>query len=230
MKKALTAIILTCFTIYYSWGGNPFFSTTEGLRAEYVKLDKKGAVQGYTVNTVSKVTRDGDVTIVETLVENLDKDRKPSKKSSPFTIVVHVSENEAIMQKETMMPKFELKKGQSMTVGGDNPVYPVNAGAGEVLPAYTLAYSIVKEGKITEVATYSCSGREIVGFTEVETPAGTFKCLELTEKVDLTILTGKKITRSSTGWYSPGVGLVKREEYSGKMVSEGVTQLLSVSK
>ncbi len=71
--------------------------------------------------------------------------------------------------------------------------------------------------------TVNVTDRKVEGQESKTTPAGTFECTKLTQKVDTRIV--MKIEASSTEWYSKDVGLVRSESYNKKGKLTGYSEL-----
>ena len=70
--------------------------------------------------------------------------------------------------------------------------------------------------------------REVLAREEIETPAGTFDCLVLTQTTQSKMIV--KVQSTSKEWYAPGVGLVRSESYNKKGKLTGYSELTALNQ
>jgi hypothetical protein len=112
--------------------------------------------------------------------------------------------------------------------------YPINVTAGETLPDASGTMSSETNGKKMEMK-YHYKDRKVEAKEEITTPAGTFNCYKISNRVEVEMdipgmdekakkimeaMTEKMKTTSST-WFAPDFGIVKMEMYqNGKLQSK----------
>lgn len=99
----------------------------------------------------------------------------------------------------------------------------MNTPAGTQLKDASL--SIKMTGGIGLSMTIDVSDRKVVSTEKVETSAGTFDCIVLSQNVSTKMM--MKVTASSKEWYSEGVGMVASESYNKKGKLMGSSKLTS---
>ena len=70
--------------------------------------------------------------------------------------------------------------------------------------------------------------REVLAREEIETPAGTFDCLVLTQTTQSKMIV--KVQSTTKEWYAPGVGLVRSESYNKKGKLTGYSELTALNQ
>ncbi|OQP66207.1 TapB family protein [Niastella populi] len=120
--------------------------------------------------------------------------------------------------------------------------YPINVTAGETLPDASGTMAIIK-GRKKMTMKYHYKDRKVEGKETVTTPAGTWKCLKISNRVEMEIdfpgldEKAKKMMQSMTNrtkttgvtWFSPDFGIVKMELYqNGKLQSKN--EVVSVKR
>jgi hypothetical protein len=120
--------------------------------------------------------------------------------------------------------------------------YPIAITAGQTLPDATGTMRMEKNGKTTTMK-YHYKDRKVEAKEKVTTPAGSWDCYKITNRVDVEVDfpgmsdKAKKMMETmtnqmkSTGitWFSPDLGIVKMELYqNGKLVSK--TEIVSIKK
>jgi hypothetical protein len=120
--------------------------------------------------------------------------------------------------------------------------YPINVTAGETLPDASGTMAIEKGGKKMTMK-YHYKDRKVEGTETITTPAGTWDCLKISNRVEMEIdfpgldEKAKKMMQSMTNqmkttgitWFSPDFGIVKMELYqNGKLQSRN--EIVSVKR
>ena len=96
-------------------------------------------------------------------------------------------------------------------ITGTNVVIPNELNVGDELADAGMKVSFKMRGTPVEFSM-SIKDRKVIGTETVTTPAGTFDCYIVTQKME-TIMTASFIS-SSKQWLAEGIGLVKQEDYA----------------
>jgi hypothetical protein len=120
--------------------------------------------------------------------------------------------------------------------------YPINVSAGETLPDASGTMAMEKGGKRMTMK-YHYKDRKVEGKETIKTPAGTWDCLKISNRVEIEMdfpgldekakkmMQARTIQMKTTGitWFSPDFGIVKMELYqNGKLQSKN--EIVSVKR
>lgn len=118
---------------------------------------------------------------------------------------------------------------ESMDVTVDATDYPLpslDEAAGTALDDGTLTVQVGMNGVNTFRMTIEVTDRLVEGRESMETTAGTFDCVKISQTVKTKMVV--KIQGSSTEWYAPGVGVVRSDSYDKKGRLTGYSVLTSI--
>jgi hypothetical protein len=192
-----------------------------GAELGFKSYDAKGKVIGSQITKIRSVKNEGGFTIAT--VESTDSagtemkyDYKCDGKAIYFDLA-------ALMQSAT------TKSGT--TVEGSLIEYPIDVSAGQTLPDASGTMTMEQHGKKTTM-TYYYKDRTVKGKENVTTPAGTWSCYKITNRIEVKMefpgmdertkkmmetMTNQMKTTSTT-WFSPDFGIVKMETHqNGKL-------------
>ena len=200
-----------------------------GAEIKTRSYDATGKVMGSQLTRVVDVKNEGGMSVAyveasDTIafdkhITNMKYNYKCDGKSIYFDI--------ASMLRSTMPDK-------NTTIEASVMEYPIAITAGQTLPDATGTMHVERSGKTTNMK-YHYKDRTVAGKEKVTTPAGSWDCYRITNRVDVEVDfpgmsdKAKKMMATmtnqmkSTGitWFSPDFGIVKMELYqNGKLVSK----------
>ncbi|PHR46366.1 MAG: hypothetical protein COA32_10955 [Fluviicola sp.] len=219
MKTLLILVTLICI----SFGGisqdcNSLTMIQEGSKWELTNYNKKDKVQGSTVYHVTKVASQGDG--VKWTIEMDMKDDK-GEVYSESTTDISCEAGVFKMSMENFMNNEQMQGLQDMDVEVDasNIEYPTEPKIGETLPDASINIKVSTNGMTMMNMTTTITDRKVEKKETIETPAGSFDCLIVTQK---TTIANKLLNKEypSKDWYVPGFGVVRSESYksNGKLM------------
>lgn len=221
MKKVILSIVMVATTLAGISAQNVFFHVKEGKSLVYASLNGSGKVQSYTRQTVSKVEGDASNMSVSYVVQPLDKKQKPVDNT---TVDYSVNISNGVIEYD--MKNFAgFETAGVLEVSGDKLRLPSTLSPGDKLDDVNFTFMFNLGIKI--VTAMSFTEQECLAVEDVTVPAGTFKCVKLTQTSSATALR-KTVTTKILSWYALGIGTVKTETYSdkGKLQSSVVLQSL----
>ena len=231
MKCTFTTIFLSFLSISILAQDNlcksSYMPLEEGLSWELTNYDKKGkeeSVSRQKVTTLEETADGYKASIHYTLID------KKGKEVNSGTFGMECDGNSIYLDMNQMLDANAMAGMENMEVemSGDGLEIPNDPEPGTSLP----------EGSITMTASTGAFGnfsmtlkvrnRKVEGMETVETPAGTFDCVKISQDTEIkTIVT---TTSSSVNWYAKEVGLVKTETYNNKGKLMGSTVLTKLGK
>lgn len=127
-------------------------------------------------------------------------------------------------QTYTLMDQvFKMTKIEDLLPVGDASTIPLTMTVGEKLPDSVI---YVRVAKIKVAVTIT--DKLVKDHKSITTPAGTFDCYLVHEKVTTKTSFGTKVETADT-WYSEGVGSVKQTIYNSKGQLKATQELTAVS-
>jgi hypothetical protein len=215
MKALLTLLLTTFFFIGYAQTDcEPYMPTGEGSTWELTHYSKKDKVTGSTKYELLEKTTTGDSITFKIKATSFDEKGEE----------IYVNEFEAYcrgsifeMDMSGMLKGETMAAYESMDVTVDATDYPLpslDEPAGTILEDGTLNVQVGMNGMTTFRMTIEVTDRTIDGRETMETQAGTFDCVKISQTVKTKMVV--KIQGSSTEWYAPGVGVVRSDSYDKK--------------
>jgi hypothetical protein len=108
----------------------------------------------------------------------------------------------------------------------ENLEFPDKLEIGQTLKDGSITISTI-DSSLPMKMTVTISDRKVTGKESITTPAGTFDCYKISNKITLQNQMGINMTikMTSTDWISKNVGMVKTETYNNKDVMTAYTIL-----
>ena len=237
MKKFVLIIVSVFAAIGILYAQNVFFSMKEGQTLLYAHLDKKGDINNYTRQTVTKIEGSGQNFSINYVTQLLDKNRKPIEDNPEFTFTITVINN--VMELDLnnfggQIANFAGALGEaSVEITGDKIKLPASLKVGDKLndARYTITVNMDFAKFTSEVAI---TQHECIAIEDIKVPAGAFKCYKLTHNSTATAMANtamaKTITNKTLTWYASGVGVIKSETYDSDGKLQSGMQLQSIEK
>lgn len=211
MKKTILTILALCL-VTLSWGQDPFCCLREGTELKYVTSTAKGKEMQTSVTKIDEVkgaNGNYDVTQTITIYENGEVFMKP------MTVTAEIRGGNASMA---------LGGSMAIQVDSEVPVVPSDLSVGKKLDTGTMKV-VVAGIPVEQIIT----SNEVVAQEDVVTPAGTFDCFAVEQKV--TVKMGPiKVNQAQKIWYSRGYGVIKMEVYDKKGKVAQRQELVELSK
>lgn len=219
MKNLLFVLLLVLFSLsIFAQGCDGLEKIKEGSKWELTNFDKKDKVEGSTFYHVKEVSAQGDgVTWVIDMKMKDDKGEVFSETSSEIVCEGGVFK----MSMEQFMNNEQMQAYKDMDVEMDatDIEYPTSSKVGESLPEASIHIKVATNGMTVMNMTTTIKDRKIEKEETIETPAGSFDCLVVTQN---TTIANKIISKEfpSKDWFVPGFGVVKTESYksNGKLI------------
>ena len=138
------------------------------------------------------------------------------KSLSKGTMEVKCENGEFVLDMKSYFSSVDLSKYKDMDVKIDakNMTIPSKLQAGQKLNDGEITIKIATGGFTIMNMSTKVTNRNVVGFEDITTPAGTFKCAKITSDIDSKVMV--KVKSKVTEWISEKVGTVRVESYDQK--------------
>lgn len=206
----------------------PFLPMEQGTVWELTNYDKKGKEEGKIVyEMLEKAETSEGLTfkVRSTIYDKKEKELFDSEfeayckdgrfeydmafKMSPETMQAYQGMDVEVNSSELAIPSFDSKPGTT-------------------LPDASLEVTVAGNSPIKIKVTTLITDRTIEAIEEITTPAGTFKCVKLSQTVSVKSI--MKRESSMTEWYAEGIGLVKAEYYNKNGKLQSYSELTKLKK
>lgn len=200
----------------------------EGTKWEMSNYNKKEKLTGVSLYETVSEEHTGNKTIWVLKFKAVDKKGEETMPESSTTIVC---ENGVFkMDMSEFIPKETLQGMKDMEVEMESTDlnFPTIKDVNSELKDGTIKITAFSSGVKIMTVDMTITDRVIEGIETVETEAGSFECLKITQNtlVDMGIM---KRTMKSTSWFLPGFGVVKSESFNKKGKSIGTSVLTSMT-
>ncbi len=216
---SITFIIFFSNHIFSQNACSKFYVFKEGVKFEMTSYDKKDKLTSIVKYEVKNVSDNSAVLANEVLDEKgesiLNSEVKLICSDDGISI-----DFQSLISSEILEKYKEMNMEIDMT--GSNIEIPNNLSPGQNLPDAELIMTMSMSG-INMKIEVNMTHRKVVKKETITTDAGTFKCVLLTNDIEMKVL-GKNSIMSSKKWLAEGVGLVKSEEYDkkGNLMSKSI--------
>ena len=254
MKKFVLLLCLSLFAFSLTAQDNYYFPTEEGTVLTYKNYNAKGKPDKNTswyTYTINKVEKKGDVTHVFFTVNFEGKEK--FVKDAPSEMKNIFDNMEVVIEKDVMKIEFfnsivgkltaaaiSTSTGSGMTAttsGSSIKVFPLNAEVGATIPDTELKVNMSMSAQginVSTTQTTSTYNSKVVAKEDITTPAGTFACIKISEKIKYTIgvgsMTMQNIDAGSNTWLAKNVGFVRMETLDKKGKLESYLLLDKIEK
>jgi hypothetical protein len=193
-----------------------YFYLQNNKTIEMSIYNKKGAVTGRQVYTVSEVKGNGAGLTGSVNSEMFDKKGKSIAKGQ---LELACTNGVMMMDMKMLLPAPQQEQFAKADVKADKIYieYPASMKAGDELKDATLNMTIDHSG-MTQTVNMVVNDRKVETKEAVTTTAGTWDCYKINFKSRITIKTmgvGIPINIEGTEWFAPGFGIVKTESKHG---------------
>lgn len=212
----LASLLITVLAPAYAQDCKNYYYLQNNKTVEMSIYNKKGAVTGRQVYTVSDVKNNGSGVTGSVNSEMFDKKGKSIAKGQ-----LELACNNGIMMidMKMMLPTTQQEQYAKADVKADKIYieYPASMKAGDQLKDATLNMTIDHSG-MTQTVNMVVSDRKVESKESVTTTAGTWDCYKINFKTKMNIKTmgvGIPMNFDGTEWFAPGFGIVKTESKHG---------------
>lgn len=231
MKTIITAallILLISATGYAQTDCKPYVPTAVGTKWEITNYNPKGKETGKVAyELLEKTETDSVSTFKIRTVTYDDKDKETYTNTYSAKCVGGKFE----FDMACMINGEQMAAYQNMDVQVDATkleIPTLDESAGTTLEDGKVVVGVGSGGVSVFKMTVEVTDRKVEAREEKTTPAGTFDCLKLSQKVSTRML--MKIEASSKEWYAEEVGLIRSESYNKKGKMTGYSELTKLEK
>lgn len=219
MRYLFPAIFLICCTS--SLMAQPWFCTDEGAELSYTRfhVDDGSVKWKHTMKIVSTfVNADSSLTVsYSSFIRTADgKGLENMESPAEMTASVSAGGDVTIDISASMVAVLRgiLWKNARISAEGGKTLLP-----SVMMPGDTLEDASGKVRALGMTMNVTVTGRKVLGYDTLTTPAGTFPCVVVSEhKVEKGMMRNR-ITTART-WYARGVGMVRHDTYDKDMKLE----------
>lgn len=220
MKKLLfLAFLIFSINAFSQTDCRPYIPMEKGAKWELTNYNAKGKEQGkIAYELLDKVENGNDITfkIRSTSID----DKGNTTFTNDFEAYCKNGIFEFSMAFKMDGSSMQAYQDMDMNVDASDLEIPsMNEKPGTTLPDGSLTVSIANMFNMT----VNITDRKIEAKEKIETPAGSFYCLVLTQTVNTKMIV--KIEASSKEWYAEGIGMVRSENYNKKGKLSGYSEL-----
>ena len=227
MLRILFLFLLTLSFANAQVDCRPYVPTEKGTKWEITNYNAKGKQQGKTAfELVDKMVSGDDITFT---IKHTSYDKKGEEIYSGSYEAKCVN---GVFQLDmtSKMDGAAMQRFQNMDVTIDASDFELPDF--DAAPDTTLADGELKvtvdAGGLGLGMTVLITDRKVESNEELETPAGKYNCIVLTQHVSTKMMI--KVQGKSKEWYAEGVGLVRSESYNKKGKLLGYSELTKFSK
>ena len=230
MKTLLLCMVFafSVCTAFSQTDCKPYIPTEKGTIWEITNYTAKGKISGRIVyELLDKVENGNEITFT---VKNTSYDKKDKE------IYVNTFEAKCVDGKFKFDMTFKmdgaaLQSYQNMDIEVDASEFEIpemNTSPGTQLADGTLVVTIGSGGGLGLNMTVFVTDRMVESQDNITTPAGTFDCIVLTQKVSTKMII--KVRGSSKEWYSENIGMIRSESYNKKGKLLGYSELTKLEQ
>lgn len=226
MKKLLFIIAFYTLTIIHvSAQCNSFYPIKEG---KYWELENYSAKNKFTGKTTQEITslKENSNGFEATMATKIFNDK--GKEVSKADLQIICDKGTIIMDMRNFISQEQIKSFSSVQtkIETENLEFPDKLTAGQTLKDGSITISSV-DSSLPMKMTFIISDRKVEGKESITTPAGTFDCYKISNRITVQNQMGINMTfkMTSRDWISEKVGMVKTETYNNKDVLTAYTIL-----
>lgn len=212
--KIALIFILTIHLGYSQTNCKPYVPTAKGATWEITNYTAKDKITGkIAYELIDKVENGNDVTFK---IKTITYDKKDEE------VYSNIFEAKCIDGKFDFDMAFKMDGGalqayENMDVEVDASKFeipPFDASAGTKLDDGSLEIKVGSGGVSMFKMTILVTERIVEAIEDISTPAGSFKCIVLSQKVSTKMMI--RVRGASKEWYAENIGLVRSESYNKK--------------
>lgn len=203
-----------------------YFPQDEGTEMEIKNFDKKGNLEGSTVQKITSKEENGNNLSVTVDHESFDK-KGESLMTGDFTVRcedgIFYMDMKNMLNDETMA----AYEGMEISFTANDLAYPSNMTVGSTLPDANLVVGISSSGINMNGLKINITNRKVEAKESITTEAGTFECYKLSFDIETVVMI--KIKAKSIQWIAKDIGMVRTESYSKNGKLQGYSELTGLS-
>jgi hypothetical protein len=204
-----------------------YYPDQENTQMEYKQYDKKGNLNGSSVQKITAVRKSAGSTEAEIASEHFDAKGK-SLGSVTLTARCEKGIFYIDMKNYLTQESMESYEDMEMTIEGGNLEMPWEMKAGDALKNGDLKMSFASGGMTIMNMTVAITNRKVEAVENITTPAGTFECYKITYDIATKMMINVKMKGAE--WYAKNVGMVKSESYTNDGKLAGSILLTGLKK
>ena len=214
--KVLFTLLFSSFVLFgqAQTDCQPYMPSEEGSTWEQTHYSDKDKMTGRTTFEVLKKTLSGDSLTFRIKAVYFDE-KGEEVFVNEFDAFCNSGIFEVDMSSKMNGETMSAYESMDVTVDATNfPVPTLDEAVGTSLADGTLSVQVSMDGINMFRMTVLLTDRMVAARENLETPAGTFDCLKITQTVKTKMVF--KLENTTTEWYAQGVGVVRSETYDKK--------------
>ncbi len=228
--KALTCLlfVLIVSTGFSQTNCKPYVPVSKGTTWEITNYSPKGKETGKVAyELVDKIETGDDVTFT---IKAISYDKK-GKETYSNQYEAHCVNGKFQFDMAFKIDGATMQSYQNMDVDIDASEFEVpsmDVSPGTKLNDGTLTVKIGGNSVSMLQMTIHITDRNVEAIEQIETPAGAFKCLKLSQKINTKMIV--KLESTSKEWYAEEIGIVRSETYNKNGKLTGYSELTKLNK
>lgn len=214
MKTFFALLITSLLTTNLMAQCEKMFDFKEGSNWTWSNYDKKGKLLGKTIQKVDKFTIDGANRMATLTVVTADK---KGEQTAPMSMEMSCRDGVIYVDMKKFLPEEYLQdENMELSVDATNIEMPDDMKVGDKLKDASVSMKMSGDSPMAMNMTVDIVDRKVLAEEKLNTPAGSFDCLVMQQKVKTKMMMSFEMETKE--WYSIGVGMIKSETYrKGKL-------------
>lgn len=225
--QILFAFLLVVGSAHAQIDCRPYIPTDEGTEWEMTNYNAKGKEQSKTtLKVLEKEVNGSDLTVK---LQAVSTDKK-GKEVYTNTFEAYCKDGKFELDMAFMINGETMKAYKNMDVEMDASEFEIpsmDAAVGTALGDGTITVKVGSGGMGMFKMTIDIVDRKIEAKEDRTTPAGTFKCLVLSQTTRTKMV--MKMESTSKEWYAENIGMIRSETYNKKGKLMGYSELTALS-
>ena len=224
-KKLIIVLVISSMYVLVTGQDCALYLPIEkGATWEMSSYNARGKKAGVIRYELVDKTMNGD-DIIFSVKTSFTDDKGKQTFESDYEAYCHDGVFEIDMQSKIDGYALGAYKDMKMEIDATNYDVPeLNTAPGTKLEDATLEVQVAGIFKMT----INTIDRQVLAKETIETPAGTFECLVLTQTTNSKMII--KVESTTKEWYAPEVGLVRSESYNKNGKLTGYTELTALNQ
>lgn len=206
----------------------PYVPTSKGAKWEITNYSAKGKETGKVANELVDIVKSGND--IKFTIKATSYDKKGEETFSN-TFEAYCKNGKFEFDMAFKMNGEALQAYEDMDIDVDATEFEIpsmDTAPGTLLKDGSLVVDISSNSVHMFKMTVVVTDRKVEAKEEIKTPAGSFDCLKLSQKIKTKMVIG--IEASSIEWYSEEVGMVRSESFNKKGKLTGYSELTKYEK
>lgn len=208
-----------------------YFPFEEGKTWEMSNYNKKGKLEGTSLNTVTKVSEVSEGTKASVSIKMADAKKKDEEVELVYDMTcagdkVMVSMNMFLPAEQ--MEQMNAYEDMEVTMDMEDMTFPNDLSVGQELKDCSMTMEVSASGIKVMSSTTKITDRKVLDKLIVTTAAGDFECFKITQTTEVSAgFISREYT--SISYISKGVGVVKSESYDKKGNLDSYSELSKIN-